>query len=98
MTTSFQIVQVRYEAGNPVEDEWPVLYAIDGQAVDYFYQRGPEALFEHGDAPDADYFVRELDESYIATGRTIDLPVEPDVDQIIADGERAVDEAFYGER
>lgn len=71
--TTYQIVQVRYSCGELVEDTWPVLYAIAGQAIEAFNARGPVTMFEGGDDPEADYFVRELDANYIGTGVTFEI-------------------------
>lgn len=72
-----QIVQVRHENGEWVEDAYPVLYEIAGQAFDAFHRKGPEMMFEHGNDPEADYFVRELDTDYIETGKQWHLVVLP---------------------
>lgn len=69
---TFQIVQVRYECGSLVEDTWPVMFEIAGQAIEFFNSRDVSTLFEYV-SPDDDYFVRGLDRDYVATGEQYDL-------------------------
>lgn len=71
MGMSYQITQVRHETGNLIEDTWPVLYAIAAQAIAAF---DADRMFSDTDPfYGPDYFVRELDRDFIATGKIFKL-------------------------
>lgn len=67
----FQITQLRDTQFGRTEDTWPVLYASEGDAEAEWNRRGgPFTMFEHIDEDDyPTYFIRELSDQYIATGR-----------------------------